>query len=622
VFNLYKNFPQSKTMLVPEDICLRRKFSFSSVFFSCLFCVVFFESRSSTTQAQTAKADPLSAVWASESVSGLPVRGNLVIDGRSQPWQASVAGYSIAVERAGSDVRFTLPGGKGKFRGHLMANPGMIRGEWIQPKGDILNSEYASPIELSSIQPSVWQGTVVPLEQRVSVYISIQQTTTNTLTAFISNPEMNFFRRRTYTVSRDGTKVRLTAQGEEIDGAFDKENDTLTLQLVSFEPPFRFVRVHDKDAAGFYPRVESGAYRYREPIARKDGWPTASLAEVGLDERPVAEMIRRILTADPGNNPAYIQSLLIARHGRLALEEYFYGFDAERPHDMRSASKTFAPAMVGAAIEHGAKLSPETSVASLFSRYGSFENPDPRKQKMSLRDIMTMTAGNACDDNDDSSPGNEDTMQQQSKESDWYRYTLDLPMLHEPGGEDAVYCSADLNLVGGAVEQATGSWLPEIFDQYLAQPLQFGPYYLNLMPDEQAYTGGGTYLRPRDQIKLGQLFLNGGVWNGKRILSREWVTESTSVHSHFRPEYSLGQEHGYGYGWHIHDLVSEGKTYRVFAAEGNGGQLVIVIPGLDLVIGITGGSYGEFNKWYRWELELVPQFIIPAATGSSSPISK
>ena len=233
---------------------------------------------------------------------------------------------------------------------------------------------------------------------------------------------------------------------------------------------------------------------------------------------------------------------------------------------MRSASKTFAPVLLGLAKEHGAKLAPATSVYPLFSQYKSFANWDARKPEMSLRDIMTMTAGDACDDNDDHSPGNEDTMQNDPQQRDWYKYTLDLPMLKRPGGKDAVYCSGDLNLVGGAVASATGSWLPEFFEQHLARPLQFGRYYLNLMPDGQAYMGGGADLRPRDELKLGQLFLDGGVWNGKRILSKSWVVESTSTHSRFDPAYSLGQEHEYGYGWHINFLKSGGKTYRAPAA--------------------------------------------------------
>jgi CubicO group peptidase (beta-lactamase class C family) len=133
------------------------------------------------------------------------------------------------------------------------------------------------------------------------------------------------------------------------------------------------------------------------------------------------------------------------------------------------------------------------------------------------------------------------------------------------------------------------------------------------MPDGQAYMGGGIYLRPRDELKLGQLFLDSGVWNGKRLLSAAWVKDATSSHSRFDSRFSLGAEHQYGYGWHINFLKSAGRTYRALAAQGNGGQFVILVPDLDLVVGINGDSYGQFDQWYRWELELVPQFILPAA---------
>src|ERR1700682_4983047 len=99
-------------------------------------------------------------------------------------------------------------------------------------------------------------------------------------------------------------------------------------------------------------------------------------------------------------------------------------------------------------------------------------------------------------------------------------------MQREPGGEHAIYCSADLNLVGGAVARATGKWLPEFFDENFARPVEFGPYHLNLMPTGEAYMGGGAYLRPRDELKLGQLYLNGGTWNGRRVVSKAWVEES------------------------------------------------------------------------------------------------
>jgi CubicO group peptidase (beta-lactamase class C family) len=573
----------------------------------------------SALSAQTVSTPPLSGVWGAEVRFGMPVQGELTLDGRDGVWRASIGGFQVAVETTGSEIQFKLPDDIAEFRGVRDVLSNVVRGEWIQQGGVILDSKYASAVELRSIAPSVWRGTVVSLDQRISVYLSIS-TKDGKTTATISNPEGNFFRRRIYSLIRDGANVSLEANGQKVEGTWDEKNGTLSLQLAKWLPLFQFTHRTPDDAVGFYPRIPSdkSGWSYRAPVPDGDGWRTASMQAEGMNEAPIAELIQRILAADPTSTSLKIQSLLIARHGHLVLEEYFYGFDEGRVHDMRSAGKTFAPVLVGLAKQRGAKLTPQTPMYPLFEQYSSFENWDDRKPKIALGDVMTMTAGNACDDNKDDSPGNEDKMQSDEKQRDWYKYSLDLPMLKDPGGSDAVYCSGDLNLVGGAVAAATHRWLPQFFDETLARPLQLGRYYLNLMPDGQAYMGGGAYLRPRDQLKLGQLYLDGGLWNGRRIVSKEWVDESTSVHSHFDAKYSLGQQHNYGYGWHLHDLKRGPKTYRVFAAEGNGGQFVIVVPELDLVVGITGGSYGEFDQWYRWELDLVPQFIIPAAVPAPS----
>ncbi len=565
-------------------------------------------------RAQDTGTSSVEGLWGAETRLGVPVAGTLTLDHRDRGWRASIAGYEVPAILDSGNLTFTLPAHQGAFRGRFNAASHTPRGEWIQPGGLLFDSQYATPLHFHLVSAGVWQAEVVPLEQRLSVYVLITSHE-GKLSASVSNPEGNFFRRRVYAVTQDGVHVTLAANGKRFNGIYDPSFGTLSVQLVDWLPAFALTRRTREDATGFYPHVPSARQRwtYTEPISTHDGWPVSALSQEGLDPSVIAKLIDHILQADPTDTSANIQSLLIVRHGRLVLEEYFYGFSADRVHDMRSAGKTFAPVLVGLARQQGAKLSPATLVYPLFSP--STTNADPRKSTMTLRDVMTMTAGNACDDNNDASPGNEDRMQSDARQPDWYRYTLDLPMLKEPGGEQAVYCSGDLNLVGGAVAASTHTWLPELFEDHLARPLQFGPYYLNLMPNGEAYMGGGAYLLPRDEIKLGQLYLAGGVWKGRRLLSKEWVTDSTSFHARFAKDRSLGQEHQYGYGWHLHDLQSGGKSYKVFAAEGNGGQFVIVVPSLDLVVGINGGAYGEFAQWYRWELELVPRFIIPAAIG-------
>ena len=136
---------------------------------------------------------------------------------------------------------------------------------------------------------------------------------------------------------------------------------------------------------------------------------------------------------------------------------------------------------------------------------------------------------------------------------------------------------------------------------------------MNLMPTGEAYLGGGLYLRARDQLKLGQLYLSGGVWNGNRILSEAWVKDSFVQHSGFPPAIPSDLDHGYTYGWHTRRLKVGGREFRDFYAAGNGGQYVLVIPELEMLVGITAGDYSERDKLYPWESELAPGYIIPAA---------
>lgn len=118
-----------------------------------------------------------------------------------------------------------------------------------------------------------------------------------------------------------------------------------------------------------------------------------------------------LIDADPAvRRPALIHSVLVARGGKLVLEEYFFGFDRDQPHDMRSAGKTFVSVMLGAAMMQGAHLAPETPVYGLLAGMGPFANPDPRKSQITVAHLMTHTSGLACDDNDQASRENEDTM--------------------------------------------------------------------------------------------------------------------------------------------------------------------------------------------------------------------
>ncbi|WP_233613798.1 MULTISPECIES: serine hydrolase domain-containing protein [Corallococcus] len=507
-----------------------------------------------------------------------------------------------------------FPGGE--LRATLAENGQSITGHWIQPRVLMSGMKFASPVELRTLQPGVWRGTVTPLEDRFSLYLVVKKQPDGSVTAFIRNPERNFGNRMLFRVELQDRTVRLTATTgtTQIEGTFDAQSGRLSLPYPPFDTTFDFTRRDRSQAVGLYSRTPApGPYAYQQPIAEDDGWTTASPADVGMDVQPLQNLVQRILDQEPSPEsvPA-IQGLLIARHGKLIVEEYFQGFDKERPHDLRSSSKSYAPLLIGIALDQGAAFSVDTPVASLFPEYkGKLSNLDARKRKLTVAHLMTMATGLACDDDNPDSPGNEDRLE--DSVPDWYKYTLDLPMVRAPGGGKAVYCSANINLLGGVLRNTTRTWIPEFFTQNVATPLQMRGYHVDLMPDGEQYLGGGIYMRPRDALKLGQLYLSGGTWNGKRVVSQRWVERSVANQA------TMPDGRTYGYTWWRHELRVGDRVYSQYEASGNGGQLVMVVPELDLVVLFTAGNYNHVALWRKFREELLPRYIMAAASTPPRP---
>ncbi|MDQ3917615.1 MAG: beta-lactamase family protein [Acidobacteriota bacterium] len=581
----------------------------TSILLAALVCLL------PAPHAASADEDPtaaLAGLWGFERTLGPEVSGELTITRRGAAWRARVAGSEAPVRSDRDELSFTLPNDRGQFRGRLSKDAGRIVGHWIQPPTVTGGTRYATPLELVAAGDKVWRGQVAPLTDRVELYLSVSRQGDGTYSAFLRDPLQNvgaFL--RLGSIRLEGDSVRLASRGGEIAGKYDSRGDTLSLALPSFPAALDFRRRGREQAEGFYPRTPAlDAYVYRRPRAEADGWQTAALADVGLDPKSLTALVERILkTGTDSVHTPYIQGLLVARHGRLALEEYFYGFDENRLHDTRSAGKSLTTTLVGIAIDRGAGFDTRTPVPPLFPAYKTFANDDARKRRVTVGHLLSMSSGLACDDENDDSPGNENTMQSQAAQPDWYKYALDLPMAHEPG-ERAAYCSAGINLLGGVIENTTHEWLPRFLYENFARPLDIRTYHMNLTPTGDGYGAGGIYLRPRDFIKLGQLFLDGGRWRGRQVVSRKWVEQATAPHA------SIHGANDYGYGWWLDEYSVGSKTYYGFHAAGNGGQLLVVIPELDLVVALTAGNYGDFRVWSKFGSELVPQFIIPAAIRS------
>jgi len=185
-------------------------------------------------------------------------------------------------------------------------------------------------------------------------------------------------------------------------------------------------------------------------------------------------------------------------------------------------------------------------------------------------------------------------------------------MAFDPGTK-AYYCSPEINLLGAVVQKTTRAWLPDYFAKKFAVPMQFGRYamWLTEPPTDTAYMAGGDYFRARDFLKFGQLFLDGGRWHGVPIIDARWLEESA------KPRTAIEGEIGrYGYGWHVFDATIGGRTYRAINAGGNGGQLLTVIPELDLAIMITAGNYGQYPVWSKFIERTIPDLAAAAVPDS------
>jgi CubicO group peptidase (beta-lactamase class C family) len=563
----------------------------------------------STRPNPSRASEELVGLWKAKRWFGPDARGPLVIQRDGTTYTADMMGRRLPVRADGDELTFALPGAQGTFRGRQEAS-GAIRGMWIPP-GSIAMGGHATPVTLTPRGANRWSGAVVPFDDVFTFYLLVQQRPDGSLGALLRNPERDFGAwLGVERLVREGNVVKLlgrrpgqTEVRELIRGSYDAESEVLSLVFPYRGGTYDFRR--DDDESDFYPRGKSpDRYVYRPPLVRDDGWTTGTLEEADIDRAAAERAIQTIvdMPMDSVDTPQ-IHALLIARHGTLVLEEYFHGEHRDHLHETRSAAKSVTATIVGAAIQAGEPLELSTPVYQVMNG-GSFpEDLEPRKRAMTLEHLLTMSSGYFCDDGNPDAPGNEEAMQDQTDEPDYYRYTLKVPMAYAPG-DTAVYCSANPNLALGVVGRATREFPLSLFDRLLAIPMKIDRYGWPLDPAGNPYGGGGAQFLPRDFMKFGQLMLDDGMWEGRRILSRAFVARASS------PLYQLGSR-GYGYLWWGMDYPYRDGTVHTFSALGAGGQLVTVVPQLELVIASYGANYSS-RGWRFVQYEFIPEYILPA----------
>jgi len=346
----------------------------------------------------------------------------------------------------------------------------------------------------------------------------------------------------------------------------------------------------------------------------REEWPSATPAARGLDPRPLDSLVGRARAGTFGNTDA----LFVVRDGHAVLDVRFprdyrevsrgrksaigCGIDAcaspsdvhefnyfhpdyhpyykgSSLHTLQSVTKSVTATLFGIALHQGRLRSLQEPLLSRLTRYASVAR-DPRLRKATLHDLLTMRSGIEWHEVDrplDST----NTTSQLEWSKDWMQFTLSQPMDAEPGTK-WVYNSGGSALMAEVIRDATGTHADEYARRELFAPLGI-TFHWKKTPTGHPDTEGGLYLSAQDLARIGQLYLDDGVWQGRRILPPGWAREATArtvEHVSANPN-----SPGYGYQWWRYDR----RGAEVWAGNGFGGQFLVVLPAHRMV--------GVANSW-------------------------
>lgn len=349
-------------------------------------------------------------------------------------------------------------------------------------------------------------------------------------------------------------------------------------------------------------------------------WPTARPADVGLNTAVLDSIDAEIKAGQYG----YIDRFLVIRQGKVAFDAaYAHDYDkayadsvnVESPlnagdlsgpynyynpwwhptyrrgdlHTLQSVTKTVASVVIGTAVTRGDFPSIDTPVLNYFDTT-RVSNIDDRKRRMTIRHLMSMTGG--IDWNEGlpyTDPRN--TAIGLEASHDWVEFTINRPMMRDPGTAFN-YSSGESAVLAHVFRQATGMDIEEYAARHLFAPLGITRWFWKRSPTGLIDTEGGLYLEARDLARIWYLFAQGGTWNGTRVVSSEWIKESTT------PQVTLGTSPTatrYGLKWWLYPNPVD-PTKLVWAGSGFGGQLPYYFPERDLIVVFNGWNILPVGK--------------------------
>ncbi len=293
-------------------------------------------------------------------------------------------------------------------------------------------------------------------------------------------------------------------------------------------------------------------------------------------------------------NPQQLSSVLVQQHQEVLFEEYYNGATSQQLHDIRSASKSLTSLLFGIASKEGYFTSPYEKVLPVFKDYNPLLFKSYQKSEMTFFDLLSMTNPLECNDMNEYSRGHEERMY---LTHDWIEFFLNLParghMPWEPKpsdlpyGRSFAYCTAGISITAAAIERRTGKKMDEYAQEKLFDSLGISNVEWLYSPTGITQGGGGLKIKPKDLLKIGQLMLNNGQWKDEQLLPLDWVTKSFTPYSVSMPEIDAS----YGLTWWIIPFKTSDKVVTTYAAAGNGGNYLFVVPELDATVVITATAY-------------------------------
>jgi CubicO group peptidase (beta-lactamase class C family) len=298
-------------------------------------------------------------------------------------------------------------------------------------------------------------------------------------------------------------------------------------------------------------------------------WTEATPESQGVDSQPLIEMIDHVREAR-----IPLHSILVVRHGKVVLDTYFYPYQRGVAHDVASVTKSVTSTLVGIAVDQGKLRSVQLRVADLL--HASLPaDPDPRELNITVEHLLTMSSGW-----NNGLTAREEQLNVMRHSPDWIVAALQPRLQFDPGVRFGYY-SVNTHLLSAIMSLQTGENLLEFGTQYLFGPLGIPKPTWPSDPAGRSLGWADLRLTPREMAKLGYLFLHDGVWDGKQVVSKGWVSKA------WTPFVNIHDKVSYGYGWWIDQSNAEMPIYE---AVGRGGQRISVIPSLDTVVVLTSGG--------------------------------